>query len=263
MATEQIKLAEHSSERSGHWYTRQGEQVETVPGSKGDPVKPDIRHARKLGLLPGVTTIINCAGVGHGIVNWKVEKAIGLVRENPIQEHEPDKEYIKRIKEGLDLLSRRDEGTALHASIQKRIEGGEGEARHAATVAALMTQLESLDFFGPWQTEKIRVHPLGFGTRSDLSTDLWLADLKTKDGDLDDLREEKTWPGHWQQLAATREAIGNRALRCAIVFVSRTHDGVVWPVEVKEDKLARGWEMFQCMHGFWRSLNDYNPGWKQ
>ena len=46
---------------SGHWYDRSGVQVATVIGSKGQQVKPDLRHARKFGFAPGVTTILKAA----------------------------------------------------------------------------------------------------------------------------------------------------------------------------------------------------------
>ena len=38
-----------------HWYTRTGEAVYQVPSADGKRmIEPDLRHARKLGLVPGV-----------------------------------------------------------------------------------------------------------------------------------------------------------------------------------------------------------------
>ena len=44
-----------------HWYDKTGQLMHTVDGAKGQQVKPDLRHARKLDLAPGCTTIIKSA----------------------------------------------------------------------------------------------------------------------------------------------------------------------------------------------------------
>ncbi len=84
---------------SGHWYQRDGTPVYEVPGADGKKmVTPDIRHARKMGLLPGATTIIGCADK-PGLTVWKIEQSILSSMTLPRRPHEPDTEFIKRVVE--------------------------------------------------------------------------------------------------------------------------------------------------------------------
>jgi hypothetical protein len=54
-------MSDFASE-SGHWYRRDGSPCHEVPRAKGDGVRPTtLRDARKMGLLPSVTSIIKCA----------------------------------------------------------------------------------------------------------------------------------------------------------------------------------------------------------
>ncbi|MBM3493296.1 MAG: hypothetical protein FJX72_03080, partial [Armatimonadetes bacterium] len=75
MTIDKVRTATHVAE-GGHWYTSDGQQVVTVPSADGKKeVKPDIRHARKLDLAPGVTSVIRCADRPE-LTLWKQRQAI-------------------------------------------------------------------------------------------------------------------------------------------------------------------------------------------
>src|SRR5262245_24230714 len=104
----------------GHFYYRDGVpcyQVQSADGKK--MVDTDIRHARKLGLVPGVTSIINCADK-PGLNLWKIEQAILASLTLPRRPHEPEREYLKRVFEdsGEQAKQAAERGTAIHAAVQ-------------------------------------------------------------------------------------------------------------------------------------------------
>ena len=80
-------------------------------------------------------------------------------------------------------------------------------------------------------------------------------DAKSKDfgpGDKVDAYDE-----HLLQLAAYRHGLEMPHARCANVFVSRTHAGLIKIIEWSEDDLVKGWEMFQCLLRFWKLKNNF------
>src|SRR5690348_5494109 len=81
----------------GHWYDRAGNMVETVTGANGQQVKPDLRHARKLGLLPGVTSVIKVQAA-PGLVNWLVDQALMAALTLPRIEGESLDDFKARAK---------------------------------------------------------------------------------------------------------------------------------------------------------------------
>lgn len=262
----QLVLADHASQ-GGNWYTIDGRQVELVPGADGDMVKPDIRHARKMHLLPGVTSQTRLLDKPP-LTDWKIKKALECAWKTiPVAAGTDMEAWIKQVREEAEKLSMRDEGTAIHAAIQEHFtlfpRTDAAMVGSDQTTLGVVTEIAKLDP-GPWTTEKVHVHPLGFGTKCDLSAIGWILDFKSKGtadnpADLESLREERLYKEHEIQLAAVREAVGNFGQRCAIVFVSRTHPGACYVKEVKQDRLERGWSRFQKLHALWCDLNEYDP----
>ena len=53
----QVKESQHLSE-SGHWYTKTGEPMYTIVGANGKERNTTLADAKKLDLVPSVTTIL-------------------------------------------------------------------------------------------------------------------------------------------------------------------------------------------------------------
>ena len=68
------EVKEHAKE-NGHWYDRSGNPAYTYINKKGEEKPTTLREARKLNLVPSVTTIISCASAPQ-LVNWKIDQAI-------------------------------------------------------------------------------------------------------------------------------------------------------------------------------------------
>ena len=82
-----------------------------------------------------------------------------------------------------------------------------------------------------------------------------VVDAKSKEFGPDD--KVVAYDEHLMQLAAYRMGLQMPHARCANVFVSVNHPGLVKVVEWKEEELQRGWEMFQCLLGYWKLKNSF------
>lgn len=241
----------------GHWYDRQGRLIETVPGSKGSPVKPDLRHARKFDLAPGCTTIIRAAH-REQLVQYRERQVLMAALTLPRPVGESDEAFVDRVLRDSKEHAKNaaEQGSDVHGRIERRVVGD-------PWVTAVDLEVQRLTGvpLSRWLSEVPCVSEFGFATKSDLhcveGDAAWVVDVKTKDGTLGDLR---LWDEHYQQLAATRQALGLHAARCAIVFVSRTEPQAV-AIEAEAQDLRDGWECFRCLLGFWQAKNRYRPSW--
>ena len=108
---------------SEHWYTRDGEPAYTVKGKDGE--RPTtLRDARKLSLIPSVTSILNVASK-PGLEKWKQQQLLLAALTLPKIDSESEDQYIDRIirdsKEQGKAAA--DAGTEIHASIEAFYRG--------------------------------------------------------------------------------------------------------------------------------------------
>jgi hypothetical protein len=249
----------HASE-SGHWYDRQGNSVWEVPGAKGQLVKPDIRHARKLGLLPGVTSISRCAA-SPGLERYKVEQGILAAYTLPPVAGESYSDWLARVFRDSEAHGRQaaDRGTAIHAAIQGHYQGEPPDEEFLPYVQLVSRVVMEKCGEQQWTAEKSFGCEKGYGGKSDLSCDVWLLDFKSKDAkDLDDPGKKLVYDDHAQQLAAYRRGLRIPRARCANVFVSRDEPVIVRFCEHSEEDLARGLQMFDHLLAYWQTKNRYD-----
>lgn len=252
---------------SGHWYDPRTRQlVETVPYSKkGTSGPPDLRHARKLGLVPGVTTITSCAAA-WGLEKWKREQVLMAALTLPRAEGETDAAFITRVTADAETqaANARDAGTAIHAAIQQFYTDCElpADPVMAAHVRGAAEVVDNIFGSGIWIPEMCVSHPTGYATKIDLHRPGVILDFKTKDFGPDDTSRLEAYDEHAMQLAAGTVAAGKESPRAAIVYVSRSHPGLSWPVGVSIDELTRGWAMFQSLLAYWKLKNRYDSSWE-
>ena len=247
----------------GHWYTQTGEQVGQVEGSKkGSWVRPDIRHARKLDLAPGVTTIIGCAH-REDLVRWQINQGIMAALTLPRKQGESDPEFVSRVvrdsKEQVEQAA--DKGTEIHGAVQRFIETGFVTPGHEESVEAAIRALEAVCGSQDWHSEKGVASLYGYGTKADLSSDLWIVDIKTKDGDQAKIDETRLYDSHPMQLAATDHALGKHKRLAGILFLSRTHPRAARFVPAEQEAMDRGMGMFLSLLRYWQIKNQHRPSW--
>jgi len=248
-----------------HWYRQDGGPQYTVPAKDGSDRPTTLRDARKMDLVPSVTTILKVAAK-PGLEQWKLEQMLLAAMTLPQLPDEPEKAYIARIvadsketgKQAAEL------GTRIHESIESWFDGQKNVQHKEIALAFEETIFNHFKThpFQKWLTERSFASPMGFGGKVDLYCEPdehaptgIVIDAKTKDFGPDDKLD--AYDEHLLQLAAYRHGLGIPHARCANVFVSRSHNGLVKVVEWSEEDLVRGWEMFQCLVRYWKLKNNF------
>ena len=250
-----ITAKEPRASESNHWYTRDGAPMYTVEAVKGSQRATTLRDARKLNLVPSVTTILNVAAK-PALTNWLQQQVLLAALTLPRRPDEPEKEYIDRIINDSKEQGRSaaDAGTDIHASIQSFYEGQTTE-RHKDHVNGCVIALQRYFGHQAWVAERSFAHEIGFGGKCDLHAQNLVVDIKTKD--FTDPDKVDAYDEHMMQLAAYRVGLGMPDARCANIFVSRSVPGLVKIVEWDQTDLQRGWQMFHALLTFWQTKNQH------
>lgn len=243
---------------STHWYTLDGQPCYEVPAVKGGMRPTTLRDARKLNLVPSVTTIIRMAAA-PGLERWKQQQVLHAALTLPTIQGESEDAYLERIMRDSQEQARKaaERGTAIHASLQGCFEHKRIPEAHIEYVGAVCNHLA--ERYGPldWSAEQSFAHHLGFGGKCDLQSSEIVLDFKTKEFTADSL--PKTWDEHAMQLAAYRHGFGMEQARCAIAFVSVTVPGLTHICELDQAELTKGWQCFEALLKFWQAKNGYRP----
>ena len=240
-------IVKDKQQDTGHWYTKQGTPAYTTIGKTGERATT-LRDARKEGLLPSVTTIINLMSKA-GLDTWKQQQVLLAALTLPREPNEPEQDWLKRVMSDSKATGREaaERGTAIHNIIQ-----GYFEQMYLPEKPAYLDAINDIlkHHFGDqsWLSEKSFGHHLGYGGKCDLMAKPingqgsgFVVDFKTKDTDLDKV---DVFFEHELQLAAYREGLNLPNARCAIVFVNGMTNQVKL-VEIEEAQLQKSWECFQ------------------
>jgi len=249
------------SSESTHWYTADdGAPMYTVKAKDGSNRPTTLRDARKMNLIPSVTTILKVSAK-PALEAWKMEQMLLAALTLPRKPEETEKELIARIvadsKETAKSAAER--GTRIHESIEKHF-AKEKDIEHEV----IASEFEKAVFdhfkthpFQPWIVEKSFASKLGYGGKVDLYCEKdesapvgIIIDAKSKQFGPDD--EVVAYEEHLMQLSAYRMGLNLPHARCANVFASVSHPGLIKVVEWSEEDLIRGWNMFTCLLEFWK-----------
>lgn len=243
-------IAKEPKTSEDHWYNRDGLPVYTITSEEGKNRATTLRDARKLDLVPSVTTIMKIVNK-PALTQWMQTQVLLSALTLPKRNDESESQYIDRILEDSKAQGRAaaDKGTAIHAAIEAFYAGQctDHYADHVLTTTNALAV-----HFGErgWVAERSFAHDLGFGGKADLFAPGFVVDIKTQD--FHDPKAVKIYDDHVIQLAAYRVGLGMPDARCANVYVSRTHSDQVFIHEWSQEDIARGWEMFCCLLKFWQ-----------
>jgi hypothetical protein len=240
---------------ANHWYTRDGAPMYTVEAAKGGQRPTTLRDARKLNLVPSVTTIMNVAAK-PALMQWMQRQVLLATLTLPRRPNEPEDEWIERIMDDSKEQGRAaaDLGTSIHASIQSFYEGTQSDS-HQEHVRGTIQALQNHFGHQGWIAERSFAHELGYGGKVDLHSPGYVVDIKTKD--FTDPNKISAYNENLMQLSAYRVGLGMPEARCANVFVSRTVPGLVKVIEWEQSDLARGWGMFLHLLGYWQGMTQH------
>lgn len=257
-----------------HWYYPDGKPCYELPKKDGTGMKvPTLADARKLNLVPGVTTILKILHK-QALVEWMVEQAVLAVLTTPRQPGEPDDAFVKRVLstdrvQDQESQAARDRGTEIHDAME-----------------ALMTCKPVSEEIKPWvmpafdalrnrgtviQTEMSIVGE-GYGGRIDLILaadkviEVW--DYKSAKK-LPDPEKGGAWSEHRLQLAAYAKAVRSQMLaaqkglnvpeiRTANLYISTVECGkfVICEHEEWAGTYTAG---FEPLVAHWQWANRYRP----
>lgn len=238
---------------SNHWYAKDGAPMYTVTAKNGEQRSTTLRDAKKMGLLPSVTTIMKAAA-SPGLEAWKLNQMMLAALTLPRAEGEGEESFIKRIQADSKEHARKaaERGTQIHTAIEQFFDG----QINANDLPYLEPVYKAVnDTFGNlmWAVEKSFATDT-FAGKIDLHSmdgEGVVVDFKTKEFTSDTLEKVAGFDENVMQLAAYRHGLKLPNARCANIFVSVTEPGLVVVKEWTQEELVRGWAMFDALKTFY------------
>lgn len=261
---------------ANHYYTKTGEPMHWVPKKDGNGNRPTtIADARRLGLLPSVTTVLEVLDK-PALNDWRTMQAVMAVLTAPKLDGETIDAFVERVLHGerqqdAEAQAARDRGTEIHAALEAMFSKRSYDVRLGGWIEPAADIVYTL-------SEQVRIMSSefvlvgdGYAGRTDLIVEtapeetVWVIDFKTaktipkpdKNGEI------IPWPEHRMQLGAyamalqrTHEANGlAREIRVANVYISTVDIGRCVLAEDKFwDKSAVA---FSHALAIWKHLKGY------
>jgi hypothetical protein len=160
------------SAESVHWYRAEdGAPQYTVKAKNGSDRPTTLGDARKMNLVPSVSTILKVIAK-PGLEVWKNEQMLLAALTLPRIQGETEQAFIARVVADSKETGKRasERGTRVHESIEKWY-GGNKEVEHVEIAKAFEEKV--FDHFGthpfqPWKTEISFSDNMGYGGKVDL-----------------------------------------------------------------------------------------------
>jgi len=241
---------------STHWYDRRGKPAYTVIGANGKERNTTLRDARKLNLVPSVTTILGVPAK-PALENWKINQALLAVLTLPQLPDESLDDFMIRAKDdskqhAIEAAAR---GTAIHADV----EAGFSENRDSVAYTAVKEVLDGHFPDQTWVAEDSFCNE-GYGGKIDLySPSGIVVDFKTKDALKGKDSAKLVFDDHGMQLSAYAQGLGIDNPTRVSIFIDRKHPDIlsihVWDTDSHDRHLA----MFNTLKQYWFLLKKYHP----
>lgn len=255
--------------KSGHWYTPAGEAAYEIAKKDGTGMrKTTLADARKLNLLPSVTTILNILHK-QALVNWMVEQAALAIVTTPRLKDEKDDAFVYRVlhveeQQEQEAKIARDKGVLIHDALEAYFLG-------QPVADDILPYIEPA-FKAIWaagemaSTELILVGD-GYAGKTDLLQDcgqFWkLSDYKATKN----LPDKGAWTEHRLQLAAYAQAFKEKLIlagepakpiKVSNFYISTIEPGkfVEWDHGAWEDTYLYG---FAPLVIHWQWANNHVP----
>ena len=247
-----------------HWYSRNGDPCHTVPRSdgKGDR-KTTLADARKQGMLPSVTTILQVLDKPE-LNAWKQEQAVLAVLSTARLPGESLDAFVNRVLavekvQDQEAGAARKLGLEIHRAIQDALND-----RKIPDLLLRPYVAPVLDWIAHtgqvlW-TEKVLVGD-GYAGKADLGLETEGMILVTDFKSCTNLPTKDSWPEHRLQTAAYAACLENdkcKRIATANVYISTRQPGKIISF------IQFSWQITYA-HGFvpikkvWQWLKEYDP----
>lgn len=245
-----------------HYYKKDGKPLYQINKIGSHELRDThLGDARKLGLVPSVTTITSQLAKPQ-LNKWVIDQTLDAAIKFPYRANEEESIWKKRVaaitKEQTDKAAIR--GTEIHDKLEQYfLKGVIDETDSRILVPAL--NLLSYEFNGQkWIPEASFAHKSGFGGKVDLYSKTGIiVDFKTKAKD--EINEKSLYEDYCIQLAAYRQGLDMPRAKCYNLIISTTSPGTLYLHRWTEEELQRGLEIFNIQLKLWQVLNKYDSSW--
>ena len=119
-----LDLSKLEKREEGHWYTLDGSPKHKVTSSKGEPRNITLADARKLSLVPSVTTILKVVDKPQ-LAMWMKQQLARACIANPYDGDMHYKLYAKALEDYVwaEVRKTADLGTYGHSALEKYFDG--------------------------------------------------------------------------------------------------------------------------------------------
>jgi hypothetical protein len=235
-----------------------------------------LRDARKLNLVPSVTTILGLINQ-DGLNRWKLNEVLEATMVLPwdIQKTYPgitskNKLYIELVKlwkyKIVELSKKKGKeaaniGDQIHNALEQYYLGGglhpDFEEYCRPVIDLIHSKFGNLE----WVPEASFSHPLGFGGKCDLHMQPCgefphgvIIDFKTKSAE--DFSKVKAYDEQCQQLVAYREGFNIPKAECYNLFISNKQPGALLLHKWTEEQCQKAWKCFSYLVEYWKTSNN-------
>ena len=252
------------TDQAGHWYQQNGESAHVIIGANGKERNTTVTDARKLGLLPSVTSIIGILDKPQ-LTSWKIEQGIMSSLTLPKEENETLEDYARRVvKDSKEATSKAAEhGTKMHTEMENILLG-----RACSTDEVLQPYIAT---FKKWSDENIEktywcekaLVGAGYAGRCDA-----YVRLKGIGDAIIDLKNRKVNPkasspfyetSDCPQLWAYRIASENPKAACVSIVLASNDASKIMTRTWEDDELYQSGIAFQAMLKIWCWVKGYTP----
>ena len=258
--------ARPTSEISCHWYAKDGTPVYEVPRANGEGMRPTtLADARKLSLLPSVTTILGVLRKPQ-LETWLIEQAVLAAMTTPRQPQEPLDAFIERVlhterhqDQESDIAKKR--GIEIHDAIEGYFAHGRPPDEIWPWIAPV---IEYLEMWGTVRhTEYILVSEEGYAGRTDLIQEN-LESLRVWDFKSSKKLPKTAYVEHLLQLSAYANALnqiwrGGKPITTGNIYISTVEMGKFIVCEHEEPWIHTYNEGFEPLLAHWQWANNYHP----
>ncbi len=259
-----------------HWYDPQGNPKYEIKGANGKLRPTTLRDARKLNLVPSVTTIMSVEDK-PGLLVWKQQQLLKACMLCPYDEEMYDETFWKqKVMAQSELISKTaaERGTAIHNALEHYYVTGEVLDKDREFIEPVIKFMNERFPGVEWIAEESFASPYGFGGKVDMHSKgkwhsevqsgkkvkVWdqlpiVLDYKTKD--TADPKKMIAYDQHHMQTAAYANGFKIEEAERYNLFIS-THVPGLYALTESTD-YEREYGMFSNLLQFWQLKNNYIP----